>query len=733
MRRSTAVGIVMLALFLAADARAMQKIGEEIVRRVETQHPYRGELEAGAPRLIREETFHHEDATYIALHFARFQLADGDYMIVRSPDGLQSWRYEGLGRAEMGLDPEGFWAVHIKGDTAIVELHAGLNASDAFGLAIDRYARGYTSAELLGEEPGQAPNDVEAICGADDSEWAKCYEDTEPEIYDKARAVSRLLINGSFTCTGWLLGCEGHLMTNNHCISSQATANNTDYEFMGESSSCSQNCFSISQCPGPIAALNATLVRTNGALDYTLLKLPGNPSSTYGFMVMREAGPIVNERIYLPQHAAGWGKRIAVFSTHPQDQSGFCEVFSTNSPPCTGGPGDIGYYADTQGGSSGAPVLAYSDHKVVSLHHCANCPNRGLDTVDLIASIGADLPACATEELSGTIEIDAARYRCTDTVTIEVRDDSLAGETSHPVSADSPTEGTGETVLLVPAGPGSGIFLGALQLVEVSANEGDGELSVTHGDTVTITYIDEDDGQGGIDVPRVATAEIDCLSPVISNIVASDVGLSTATIQWTTDEPSTSRVTYGEVVPPTSVVADPQRVTSHLIDLAGLVQCRSYSFLVSSVDDVGNEAHDDNGGAFHTFETGCTPPPEVPAGAGETTMLTVKRIVQDGSQVQMFWGNQCVFPPSTAKILYGPLDQVSDYTIDGSVCSIPRLANPKLWSGLPAGNLWFVMSGDNSFGHESSWGTTSAGEERGGPVASGECATFEKNLSGTCP
>src|SRR3546814_8117553 len=48
------------------------------------------------------------------------------------------------------------------------------------------------------------------------------------------------------------------------------------------------------------------------------------------------------------------------------------------SPACSGGANDIGYYCDTQGGSSGSPVIAYNDHLVVSLHHCANCPNRGV-------------------------------------------------------------------------------------------------------------------------------------------------------------------------------------------------------------------------------------------------------------------------------------------------------------------------------------------------------------------
>jgi hypothetical protein len=224
--------------------------------------------------------------------------------------------------------------------------------------------------------------------------------------------VARLLINGTGGCTGWLVGSSGHVMTNQHCIGSSSAAANTNFELIAEGPNCSSNCKSWGACSGVVVATSSTLIKANSSLDYSLVLLPTNPTGTYGYLKMRNALPSLNERIYVPQHPQFWGKRLAVQSTHSQDQSGYCEVYSTSQTPCSGGPGDIGYFVytlssspcsggpfndvgyfcDTQGGSSGSPVIAYSDHNVVSLHHCANCPNRGVRTNAIISDLGSSLP-----------------------------------------------------------------------------------------------------------------------------------------------------------------------------------------------------------------------------------------------------------------------------------------------------------------------------------------------------
>lgn len=341
----------------------------------------------GDPVRVWQQEIHAPDASYIAPHFSHFNLPGKSYLVVRAPDSSRSWSYSGTGKGELGTSG-GFWGIHILGDTAVLELWADSPLAEG-AVEVDRYARGYPPA--TGEEAT-----AESLCGSDNSNWAKCYQTSEPTIYQRSRAVGRLLINGLSACTGWLVGDEGHLMTNAHCVTNPIDALNTDYELMAEGATCSTSCASWAACPGNVVASGALLIKTNALFDYTLVKLPINPVGTYGFLQMRTTPPAIDERIYIPGHPQAWGKRIAVFSNHPSDASGKCEIFSNNEFSCLGIGPDIGYFCDTQGGSSGSPVLAYADHAVVALHHCGGCPNTGVPITDVVTDLGILLPRNST-------------------------------------------------------------------------------------------------------------------------------------------------------------------------------------------------------------------------------------------------------------------------------------------------------------------------------------------------
>jgi len=369
-----------------AEAEKPVTIGEHVKTKLETPHPYMSSGSAEAALTWVDEIVF-PGATYISVHFAKMDLAEGDYVVVRSEDGAQAWTYTGHGRHDLGISPQGFFATHINGNAAVVELYTS-GTSTSFGYAIDKYGRGYNNDEILDywqRGLGEVMNLPiprswsESLCTTDDTEEAKCYQASEPDAYDKARAVVRLLYNGSAHCTGWLVGNAGHLMTNEHCIGSQTQLDAIDFEFMAEGADCATDCSSVLGCPGTIEASGGSLVQVDAALDFSLV-IPDTSTgtgtdlpATYGFMKIRPTGAVLGERMYIVQYPAGWGKRFAMKSTYPgapDNVDGLAHVGSLTETPCSGGPGDVGYWADTQGGSSGSPVLGYSDNKIIALHHC---------------------------------------------------------------------------------------------------------------------------------------------------------------------------------------------------------------------------------------------------------------------------------------------------------------------------------------------------------------------------
>lgn len=100
--------------------------------------------------------------------------------------------------------------------------------------------------------------------------------------------------------------------------------------------------------------------------------------------------------------------------------------------------------------------------------------------------------------------------------------------------------------------------------------------------------------------------------PKISNVQASSVGETKATIHWITDINSTSVVEYSTdasfATYDTAVVSD--MVTDHYVNLTGLSVNTRYYYRVKSVDSNNNTAQDDNAGKLYTFTTTVdnTPP-----------------------------------------------------------------------------------------------------------------------------
>ncbi|MCO8274387.1 serine protease [Actinoplanes sp. TRM 88003] len=364
-----------------ADANGRQRVGE-----LESVTKLLGYLGGKS----RKETFRYPGASYVKLHFSRMALRPDDYVTVSNADGTESYRYEApADRTERG----GRWAMSVTGDTAVLEVHRGggsglLGADDAvgsLGVDVDRVARGFSRTEQDRQPekqltaPGRTGRE-ESVCGADTSADAACYRSKDPVAYTKSKAIARLLINGTELCTAWRVGAQNRMLTNNHCFTTTAQAYNTEVWFNYQCASCGG--YDVYQ---PTKVWGSKVVATDRTYDFTLFSVDKFASvQKFGYLSLDTKRPAKNQQLYVPQHPAGEPARIA---GSLGETAGNCAV----ADPAYDGyaPGsDVAYYCDTEGGSSGSPVISRATNKVVALHHFGGCPNSGVRGDLLAAKLG---------------------------------------------------------------------------------------------------------------------------------------------------------------------------------------------------------------------------------------------------------------------------------------------------------------------------------------------------------
>ena len=126
--------------------------------------------------------------------------------------------------------------------------------------------------------------------------------------------------------------------------------------------------------------------------------------------------------------------------------------------------------------------------------------------------------------------------------------------------------------------------------------------------------------QSDITTPVDVTPPPDTFPPVISGVSSTGITASGATVTWTTNEPSDSRVEYGTTTAyGNSTILNPSLVTAHSQGLSGLTASTLYHYRVNSKDAAGNAAVS----ADFTFTTATAIPGAVAAyGFSESTGTT---------------------------------------------------------------------------------------------------------------
>jgi lysyl endopeptidase len=395
MRRTFGLAVALSALVLAAGVTGVSMAETQPTTRQESpvedavKLPRIGAIESVTGvlerrgRLVPTEktlTYRYPGASYVKLHFNRATLRPGDRIVVADPTGAESYAYTA---EDLAADP---WAMSISGDTATVRLEQGSydplglrTRLAGLGVGVDQVARGFQESVGDGapEGPTQKQHREESICrGTDEKLDAVCYRSSHPVQYGKSKAVARLLINGVELCTAWRVGQLNRMLTNNHCTSSGSDVRRTEVWFNYECVQCNGGATRrVTKVYGD------QLLANDGTLDYALFSVQNfGAVSQYGYLEFDLTPHRSGDELYIPQHPRGQPTSIAM--DDPGERTGVCAI---DDPRYNGydEATDISYFCDTDGGSSGSPVISATTHKVVALHHFGGCPNSGV-RVDLI-------------------------------------------------------------------------------------------------------------------------------------------------------------------------------------------------------------------------------------------------------------------------------------------------------------------------------------------------------------
>ncbi|RHY29392.1 hypothetical protein DYB32_005172 [Aphanomyces invadans] len=210
------------------------------------------------------------DADILLLHFDYLNLMAQDSLALRA---VVNHTVGDVVDTIRSTSTSPFFSVPLYTPMVVLELHIVGGASRGDGRCYGFHVDGVRTSAVDGNKAASAS---ESICGTDDAKNTQCF--VSSGMYTASKAVVRLLTNrvgSSAFCTGWLLGCEGHVVTNEHCIQDAVDAANTLIEFMAEGVSCSTNCNSQLACGASprLFSRGATFIAASKDLDYAIVKL----------------------------------------------------------------------------------------------------------------------------------------------------------------------------------------------------------------------------------------------------------------------------------------------------------------------------------------------------------------------------------------------------------------------------------------------------------------------------
>lgn len=205
---------------------------------------------------------------------------------------------------------------------------------------------------------------------------------------------------------------------------------------------------------------------------------------------------------------------------------------------------------------------------------------------------------------AGLTSMDRSAYACKAEITPQVVDCDLNTDDTIIDSVDvtlSSSTGDELVVTLVESGEATASFYADGVLIGT-------DIIAEHGDTITLSYLDEDDGQGGSNVVVTDTAIVDCEFPAIVDIDIIEVLTHEATVRVITNEESSVTIMYGtacDSLDETTISGTLADV--HEVRITGLGDNTTYRFEAHAMDAANNTVIDNNDGSCYFFTTEDVP------------------------------------------------------------------------------------------------------------------------------
>ncbi len=164
----------------------------------------------------------------------------------------------------------------------------------------------------------------------------------------------------------------------------------------------------------------------------------------------------------------------------------------------------------------------------------------------------------------------------------------------------------------------------------------------------------------------------------------------------------------------------------------GLLSVKSHDTITATYIDTSDGGGGVNIPRVAVATAACAPTGARPVADGSFgTAMTGSRADLSGTIIDVTW-DVATCSSADHHILYGELANVASAAVTGASCDLGT-AGVASWTGVPAGDLWFVVVGDDGAITEGSWGTNGAGAQRGAGAASGQCGMTARDDSGVCP